>query len=97
MRYRSLKIEKSYFNTGKEEFNWSYEKDGKKRKIKCYIVRRKISDIINTLIECRFTVKKIDEPKPDKRYLSKEDQSYGFQYSIIKMVPSTIIFKARKD
>ncbi len=89
----NLKVHRSYFDTGYHEFVWLYK--GSKLHEKSFEILRKVSGLFNTLVESGFKVEKILEPKPLKKDVIA-DYSEFYPYSMLKMVPSTIIFKARK-
>lgn len=88
---KTLKIEKSYFETGKYTEKMSEGPD-------LILYSHKISDLFNALVESGFEVEKIVEP--DSRIKYKDDPWYGlWEYYLpkkMKLVPPTIIFKARK-
>jgi ubiquinone/menaquinone biosynthesis C-methylase UbiE len=87
----SLKLKKSYFETGRQVQIYS----DKTKKFVYYT--HTISEIYNTLVDSGFKVEKIIEPDSRKRY--KGDPWYGlwdYTPKLLKMVPPTIIFKARK-
>jgi len=88
-----LKVHLSYFDTGYHEFVWSYK--GTKLREKCFVIFRKIDDLFNTLVESGFKVEKMLEPKLLKKDVIA-DYSEFYPYKMLKMVPSTIIFKAKK-
>ncbi len=86
---KTLKIIKSYFKTGKWE-----ERDGNEKFV---MYHRKISDIVNILVEANFKIEKIIEPDSRKHY--KKDPWYNvweFLPKAMNHVPPTIIFKVRK-
>jgi len=87
----TLKLKKSYFNTGKLTMVWS----DKTKKFVMYT--RTISDLANILIDSGFVIEKLLEPDSRKRY--PYDSFYGlwdYTPKLLKMIPPTIIFKARK-
>ncbi len=92
---KTLKIKRSYFKNGKfeEMLIWP---DSKKHKFIMY--DRKVSDIINYLIDSKFTIEKIIEPfklKGQKAWRGKEwNKTYPLK--LVKLIGPTIIFKTRK-
>ena len=76
------------------EIKQSYLKSGKVNGIKFIAFRRTISEIFNALKESGFNVEKIIEPK-SKWYNRWKNEKY-FNKKKIEMLPTTIIFKARK-
>ncbi len=89
----NLKVHMSYFKTGYQQFTWSYKKG--KAKTESFVILRKIEDFVNTLIDTEFKIEKMLEPEPVKKDVIA-DYSMWFPYKMIKMIPTTIIFKARK-
>ncbi len=93
---RTLKIERSYFKTGKhtEVEEWP---DGKKHKFVMYC--HKVSDLFDALVKSKFSVEKIIEPlylKPQKAWRSTKRWRELYPKNLVKLVGPTIIFKARK-
>lgn len=89
---KTLRFKKSYFETGKYI---GKQRDKKKPKFVCY--DRTISDIINLFIETNFNIERVIEPDSRKHYA--KDPWYNiweFTPKLMKYVPPTIIFKARK-
>lgn len=88
---KTLKIKKSYFETGKY-----IEKMEKGADFVGY--NHTISELFNPLVETGFFVEKIIEPDSRKKY--KGDPWYGlwniYLPKLINKIPPTIIFKARK-
>src|SRR3989344_356474 len=87
---KTLKLKNSYFDTGKKTFTFSGPK-----KFVCYV--HTVSELYNTLVGVNFVVEKIIEPDSRKHY--KYDSWYNlwdYKPKLLKMVPPTIIFKARK-
>lgn len=88
---KTLKIKVSYFKTGKKvQIFFDPTK-------KFVTYEHTISDIYNPLVEARFKVEKIIEPDSRKKY--PYDPWYGlwdYTPKLLKLVPPTIIFKARK-
>lgn len=85
----TLKFKRSYFKTGK-----NIEKH-KKGNFVSY--DHTVSELFNLLSDSGLDVKKIIEPDSRKRY--PEDPWYGiweFTPKLMKLIPSTIIFKAIK-
>lgn len=76
------------------EIKQSYLKSGKGKNIKFIAFRRTFSEIFNALKETNFNVEKILEPK-SKWHNRWENEAY-FNKKKIEMLPTTIIFKARK-
>lgn len=88
---KTLKLEDSYFNTGKITKVFS----DKTKKLVAY--NHTISELHDVLIKSGFLVEKILEPDSRKRY--PYDPWYGlwdYTPKIMKMIPQTIIFKSRK-
>ncbi|HLC78094.1 MAG TPA: class I SAM-dependent methyltransferase [Candidatus Nanoarchaeia archaeon] len=88
---KTLRVEDSYFNIGKGTFIFS---DPTKKFV---YYRRNIGELHNTLVDAGFFVERIIEPDSRKRY--SYDPWYGlwdYTPELMKMVPATIIFKARK-
>lgn len=87
---KTLKLKSSYFKIGKHIENYS--------KGKFVMYDHTVSELFNYLVDSEFIVERILEPDSRKRY--KEDVWYGlwdlYLPKILKMVPPTIIFKARK-
>ncbi|GAI81589.1 unnamed protein product, partial [marine sediment metagenome] len=76
------------------EIKQNYFRSGKVKDINFIAFRRTTSEIFNALKEANFSVEKILEPRSkwqnrwkNEKYLNKKK---------ISMVPTTIIFKARK-
>lgn len=90
---RNLKVHRSYFDTGYREFTWSYR--GAKKKVRSFFIFRKIEDIANPLVDAGFRIERILEPRPLKRDMVADYSQY-YPYSMLRMVPGTIIFKAVK-
>jgi ubiquinone/menaquinone biosynthesis C-methylase UbiE len=90
INFKNLKIEFSYFKTGKfvEFETWP---DSKRRKFVMY--KRKVSDIYNNLVKAKFFVEKIIEPLEIKKD-PWENEIYPIK--LVKLIGPTIIFKARK-
>lgn len=86
---KTLKIERSYYKTGKHEEIETWP-DGTKHKFVIY--RRKVSDIYNSLIKAGFFVEKIIEPLT----LRKKQWTEEYPKELVKLIGPTIIFKARK-
>ena len=87
----TIKTKESYFKTGEYTEIFS----DKKKKFVAYT--HTISELFNLLIKARFFVEKIIEP--DSRKKHKGDPWYNlwdFTAKRLKMLPPTIIFKARK-
>ena len=87
-----LKLKDSYFSTGKKIITFSGDKTKK-----FIIYNHTISELYNPLIKASLFVEKIIEPDSRKRYAY--DPWYGiwdYTPKYLKMVPPTIIFKARK-
>jgi len=91
---KTLKLENSYFNTGK--FEMVHNLEGKKVKFVSY--NHTFSELYNSLIKSGLVVEQVIEPDSRRRY--KEDPWYGLwgvylpQY--MKIFPPTIIFKCKK-
>lgn len=88
---KNLKLKQSYFKTGKIEVVFA----DKTKKFVMY--DHTFSELFNPLIEAGFKVEKIIEPDSRKKY--SYDPWYGlwdYKPKLLKMVPPTIIFKARK-
>ena len=86
---KDLKIKKSYNKTGKEEHKEVWP-DGSKHKFVIY--KRKVSDMVNRLVEAKFHIEKMVEPLD----LSYKGLEKDFPKRLAKLVGPTIIFKARK-
>lgn len=85
------KSKKSYFDIGRKEFVFS----DKSRKFVAY--DHTVSELYNLLAESGLRVEKILEPDSRKRY--PYDPWYGlwdYTPKLLKLLPPTIIFKARK-
>lgn len=88
---KTLKLKSSYFKTGK--FVETFQDKSKH----FVMYTHTISELYNTLAEAGFFVEKIIEPDSRKRY--SYDVWYGlwdYTPKLLKFVPPTIIFKARK-
>ena len=88
---KTLKIKESYFKTGK----WTEVFLDKTKKFVMYT--HTISDLYGFLIDSKFLVEKIIEPDSRKKY--SYDPWCGlwdYNSKVLKMIPPTIIFKARK-
>ncbi len=88
---KKLTIKESYFNTGKKVFTFS---DPTKKFV---VYHYTFSEIYNCLINAKFNIEKIIEPDSRKKYL--KDPWYmlwNYKPKLLKMIPPTIIFKARK-
>ncbi|MAG79222.1 hypothetical protein CMI40_02500 [Candidatus Pacearchaeota archaeon] len=88
---KNLKVKESYFKTGKITKVFS----DKTKKFVRYTY--KLSDLHNTLVDWGFIVEKLIEPDSRKKY--SYDPWYGlwdYTPKLLKMIPPTIIFKARK-
>ncbi len=91
---KNFKVEHSYFKTGRYEEVETW--DGKKHKFVAY--KRKVSDLFNTLIKTGFNVEEIIEPfdsKTEKAW-KKDFWKKVYPSRLVKLIPPTIIFKARK-
>jgi ubiquinone/menaquinone biosynthesis C-methylase UbiE len=91
---KTLKLRKSYFNTGKFEKTEIWP-DKKKHKFVSFGYT--VSGLINLFIESGFAVEKVIEPDSRKHY--SKDPWYNlweFKPKTMNYVPPTIIFKARK-
>ncbi len=86
---KTLKIRRSYFNEGHEDWKWKI----KNKNMKFRDFRRTIQTIFNDLAETGFAVEKILEPAP---FEYEKEWSDFYPLKKIKMVPSAIIFKCRK-
>ncbi len=82
------------FGNNDLEIKQSYLKSGSAGNPNFMAFRRTISEIFNALKESGFNVEKIIEPK-SKWYARWKDEKY-FNKKKIEMLPTTIIFKARK-
>lgn len=87
---KTLKAKKSYFKTGR------YAEKNKGADFVAY--HHTISELFNFLVKAGFIVEKIIEPDSRKKY--DGDPWYGlwdyYLPRLLKIVPPTIIFKARK-
>jgi len=87
---KTLKLEQSYFDSGKFVTNYS--------RGKFVMYNRMISDLFNNLIKVGFYVERIIEPDSRKKY--PYDPWYNkwelYTPKMMKHIPPTIIFKARK-
>ena len=86
----TTKVANSYFKKGLDVFEWDLG-SGKR---KAYTIRRTIQDMFEDITAAGFVVEKILEPLPVNK-----DKAHDFSYyklEILKIVPSTIIFKCRK-
>jgi len=84
-----LKLKLSYFQRN------ILEKDGKTGLTINYILPT-IGDIINSLIKTGFYIEKIVEPEPvEEKFMEGTSTDY-YLVEVLKMVPATIIVKARK-
>lgn len=91
---KTHKVVNSYLRKGKREeiVFWA---DGSKHKFVFY--NRKISDIYNALVETGFFVEKILEPYyPKQKSWTRKVWKDIYPKKLVKLVPPTIIFKARK-
>jgi len=91
---KTLKLRQSYLGAGKWENTETWQ-DGSKHKFVMY--NRTVSEISNTLSDSGFTIEKMIEP--DSRIHYARDPWYNlweFKPKVMKFVPPTIIFKARK-
>ena len=88
---KNFKIKYNYFKTGKivEKEVW---RDGSKHMYVGYF--RKVSDLYNNLKETGFETEKILEPYSGGETWLVKDSSYPKK--LMEMIPTTIIFKARK-
>ncbi|MFA5174306.1 MAG: methyltransferase domain-containing protein [Candidatus Pacearchaeota archaeon] len=81
------------------KINQSYFKSGRVKGINFIAFRRTISEIFDALREAGFNIERIIEPQSSwKKPLQKKDKMVPTtinKYNV-KMVPTTIIFKARK-
>ncbi len=88
---KTLKAQKSYFKTGR------YAEKNKGADFVAY--HHTVSELFNLLVEAGFIVEKIIEPDSRKKYSG--DPWYGlwdyYMPKLLKIVPPTIIFKARKQ
>jgi ubiquinone/menaquinone biosynthesis C-methylase UbiE len=90
-----LTVQRSYFITGKTEWDWWYREDKKDKKTKCAGYSYKVSDTINVLVDSGFEIEKVLEPEPvEKDEVSDYTNDYPLER--LKMIPGTIIFVARK-
>jgi ubiquinone/menaquinone biosynthesis C-methylase UbiE len=87
---RSMKVEKCYFETGRSE--------EPHRKGRFVWYKHTISELINTLISANFIIERVEEPDPRKKdnNTSKEIVPKTYKRKAMKLVPRTIIFKAKK-
>ena len=85
---KTKKIIKSYFDTGK------YTKKEKGHLFVMYT--RKIDEVFNSLIKADFIVERIIEPDSRKNYPYDPWKSLWNYNKMKKLIPLTIIFKARK-
>ena len=87
---KTLKAQQSYFKTGR------YTEKNKGINFVAY--HHTISELFNPLVEAGFIVEKIIEPDSREKYSG--DPWYGlwdlYTSKLLKIVPPTIIFKARK-
>jgi ubiquinone/menaquinone biosynthesis C-methylase UbiE len=91
---KKLVFQRSYFKTGKHTELVKTNK-GKMNKFVCY--NTTLSYLINLLINNGFILEKYIEPDSRKHY--KKDPWYGiweFQPELMKLLPPTIIFVAKK-
>lgn len=90
-----LTIERSYFKTGYEEWDWWYVEGGEDKHIKFAGYVNTMSDYINTLIENHFQIEKVLEPEPVE-VDTMHDYSEDYPPERLQMIPGTIIFVAGK-
>lgn len=90
-KWGTVKVEKSYFKKGLDVFKWE---NNKKEQKKAYTVKRTLESIFFDLVESVFIVERILEPAPVKKDKAWDFSEYPLK--VLKMIPSTIIFKCRK-
>ncbi len=89
-----MKVTTSYFKNRKYE---EVEVFPDKKKHKFVMYNHTFADLVNAISEAGFFIEKVIEP--DSRKKHKGDYWYGlwsFKKKKMKMLPPTIIFKARK-
>jgi len=88
---RSMKVKRCYFETGKCE-----EPHGKGIFV---WYRHTISELVNALTNANFIIERVEEPDPRKKdkNTSKEIVPEAYKRKAMKLVPRTIIFKAKKS
>ena len=87
----AMKVNKSYFKTGK------YTQIFADKTKKFVMYRHTTSGLHNNLVKAGFIVERIIEPDSQKKY--SHDPWYNlwdYKLKALKMIPPTIIFKARK-
>lgn len=87
---RTKKIRRSYFRTGKIEENevWS---DGSRHKFVAF--RRKVSDVVNSIIAANLTILEMHEPLDMK---NKIKDPTVYPEDLVKLIGPAIIFKTKK-
>jgi len=91
------KLENSYFDTGRQEYNATWQ-DNSKHKFVVY--KLKISNIYDALVSSKFFVEKIVEPLSlDKKQIAWTRGKWKKNYpkEMVKLIGPTIIFKSRKS
>ncbi len=92
MSPKNNKIEESYYDTGKkiQKETWP---DGSKHRFIFY--KRKVSDIINELLDSGFELGSVTEPFEIKKR-GERIWEEGYSMRLVKLIAPTIIFKVHK-
>lgn len=87
----TLTVESSYFKKGTKTFHFENDK-GKRRS---YYMRRTVESTVDDIIGSGFIIERVIEPAPMEKDKAHDWSKY-YDLKIVKMIPSTIIFKCKK-